>query len=321
MISIFYQILGLLHNKSIFLEKLITKIFKFILNSVYPLYYKVSGMNRGMGINTSKVRNEKIIISLTTFPSRIKKVWVCIESLLRQSEKPDMVILWLAKPQFPNGEKDLPKQLLLLKKRGLNIRFTEDDMRSHKKYYYVMKEYQDEIIITVDDDTFYPENLVGNLLKKSCENPNSIIANRAWPMAFNEADELYPCNEWRKFAVVDGIKKNHFVQVGVNGVLYPPRSIDGDIAFDKDLIRKLCPLADDLWLNAMATLNNKNVIEGIPYDRSVIFLEIFGTAKFGLTKVNVGRNKNQEQLEMLIKYFPKYLQTIKKKVALILNDL
>ncbi|CEG33843.1 hypothetical protein [Peribacillus simplex] len=315
MISLFYQILGILHSKSIFGEKVFTKIFKIVLNVIYPLYYKISGSYKRIGINTGEERKEKIIISLTTFPKRIGKVWICIESLLRQNKKPDMIILWLAKPQFPNGEKDLPKQLLHLKKRGLDIRFTGDDMRSHKKYYYVMKEYKDEVIITVDDDTFYPENLVKNLLKKHYENPNCVIANRAWPMAFNEDDELYPCSEWRKFAVVDGVRKNHFVQVGVDGVLYPPNSLNRELAFNKDMINKVCPLADDLWLNAMVTLNEGKVVEGVPYNKSIIFLEIFGTAQFGLTNENVRKNKNQEQLEDLILNYPEYLKMIKNEVC------
>ncbi|WP_051633850.1 hypothetical protein [Bacillus sp. UNC41MFS5] len=314
MISYIYKILGLFHSKSIFLEKIFTKIFKIFLNVFYPLYYKISGINKGLGINTNEVRKERIIISLTSFPNRIGKVWICLESLLRQSKKPDMIILWLAKPQFPNEEKDLPKQLLQLKKRGLDIRFTTDDMRSHKKYYYVMKEYIDDMIITVDDDTFYPENLLQNLLKKHYENPNCIIANRAWPMAFKENSELYPCSEWRKHAVINGPLNNHFVQVGVDGVLYPPNSLKRELAFNKGMIKKVCPLADDLWLNAMVTLNGRKVVEGVPFNKSIIFLEIFGTAQFGLTKVNVGKNKNQEQLENLILNYPEYLEMIKKEV-------
>lgn len=79
---------------------------------------------------TVKKREQKIIVSLTSFPKRIDTLWITIETLLRQSMKPDEIILWLAEEQF-NGIDSLPKALLEQQKRGLTIRFC-DDLRSHK---------------------------------------------------------------------------------------------------------------------------------------------------------------------------------------------
>ena len=64
-----------------------------------------------------------------------------IETILSQSIKPDKVILYLSKVQFPRLEDDLPDSLLHMKASGLDIRFVEGDIRSHKKYYYVMQAY------------------------------------------------------------------------------------------------------------------------------------------------------------------------------------
>lgn len=50
-------------------------------------------------------RNEKIIVSLTSFPGRIHLVHKTIQTILLQSVKPDLIELWLAKEQFPNLEK------------------------------------------------------------------------------------------------------------------------------------------------------------------------------------------------------------------------
>lgn len=55
-----------------------------------------------------------------------------IETILSQSIKPDKVILYLSKVQFPRLEEDLPDSLLNMKARGLDIRFVEGDIRSHK---------------------------------------------------------------------------------------------------------------------------------------------------------------------------------------------
>ena len=99
-------------------------------NLFIPKYYKKMQSKRGYKETKNKPR---IIISLTSFPKRIDIVWITIESILRQSQKPDEIILWLAEEQF-QGIDSLPKSLLELMERGLTIRFC-DDLRSHKKYY------------------------------------------------------------------------------------------------------------------------------------------------------------------------------------------
>lgn len=126
-----------------------------------------------------KKRKEKkrIIISLTSYPKRIGDVWITIETLLRQTVKPDMIILWLADTQF-NGIESLPKKLIDLQKSGLTIRFCKD-LKSHKKYFYTMQEYPEDLIILVDDDMFYPYDMIEKLLKLHYEYPQDICTMTA----------------------------------------------------------------------------------------------------------------------------------------------
>src|SRR5699024_12638905 len=65
--------------------------------------------------------------------------------LLRQTYPPDKIILWLAKEQF-EGRNTLPNNLLDLEKRGLEIVFCDEDLRSHKKYYYAIKKFSKDIL-------------------------------------------------------------------------------------------------------------------------------------------------------------------------------
>ena len=62
------------------------------------------------GLNTEP-RSHELIVSLTSYPARINELYACVFSLLEQSVKADRVILYLAKPQFPGLEKDLPEAL------------------------------------------------------------------------------------------------------------------------------------------------------------------------------------------------------------------
>ena len=46
----------------------------------------------------------------------------------------------------------------------MKIEFKDEDLRSHKKYYYTIKEYPDDIMITVDDDIFYRSDMIAKLM-------------------------------------------------------------------------------------------------------------------------------------------------------------
>lgn len=54
----------------------------------------------------------KVIVSLTSYPPRIKTVDQVIRSLLAQTVKPWKIILWLANKEFSEGETSLPAGLV-----------------------------------------------------------------------------------------------------------------------------------------------------------------------------------------------------------------
>ena len=101
----------------VFLSHIWAKYFKPL-----PVYCRItweSGLNR-------ETRNVEVIVSLTSYPARISTVHMTVLTLLNQKIKPDKIILWLAKEQFPSGMNALPKQLLALMDVGLTIKWTHD---------------------------------------------------------------------------------------------------------------------------------------------------------------------------------------------------
>ena len=77
--------------------------------------------------------------------------------------KPDKILLWLAEEQFPGREADLPNNLV---KDAVEDKFELrwcDDIGSHKKYFYAMQEFPDDIIVTVDDDMYYDTDMIRRL--------------------------------------------------------------------------------------------------------------------------------------------------------------
>ena len=148
------------------------RIRKKLSNKVIEINLKESG------INNTNPRTPKIILSLTTFPDRINSVSKTIKTLLNQTLKPDKVILWLASEQFPKKEQELPKDLLELKNFGLDIKWCED-IKSYKKLIPSLIEFPNDIIITFDDDIYYPFDTVEKLYNSYLKNPDCIHTNRA----------------------------------------------------------------------------------------------------------------------------------------------
>ena len=87
-------------------------------------------------VNTVQ-REQKIIVSLTSFPARFEKLHLVIRSLLVQTMPPDVIVLYL---DYDDVDA-LPNSLKELEKYGLQIEWRPGRMKPHKKYYYAIKEF------------------------------------------------------------------------------------------------------------------------------------------------------------------------------------
>jgi len=306
MIKISYKILSGLHLKHSKIEGIAKKMVKLVLNLILPLVYVFPNQKACLDS-----KQEKIIISLTSFPGRIDKVWLCIETLLRQETKPDKLILWLSRDQFVKENKAVPRKLLRLVNRGLEVRFCDGDLQSHKKYYYALKEYPNSTIVTVDDDVFYPSDFISKLLDKHTKYPEDIISNKILPISFDDEGKILKYSNWKQSALNNPKIFNHFVQIGINGVLYPPNCLDTEV-FNIENIQLCCPKADDLWLNGMAVLKGTNVREGTESEKSINYIDILGTKKYGLFNHNLNGG-NDDQLKKLLEIYPEIKKRIEQK--------
>lgn len=283
------NILYYLYSLNVGKKSIFSKIFRFTLKYFYnfssPFFYtfKKKDLNN-VGNN--------IVISLTTFPDRIGKTWLVVESLLNQDYKPSKIVLTLSLKQF-SGIEVLPKKLLEQQKRGLEILWTDDDIRSHKKYYYVMKKYPKHIVVTVDDDFLYSKGMLGVLVKFSEQYPDCVITN----LAAQKNGNNY--KNWKNLLFSRVEPSEEIMQYGGSGVLYPPGILHCD-AFDKDKILQLCPLADDIWLNYMTILNEKKIVKT---DYKYYLMPLSFKSKVALKNINVGEDMNTQQIKNLNNYY------------------
>lgn len=209
----------------------------------------------------------KIIVSLTSYPDRIRTLSRVIKTLMVQTRRPDLIILWLAEEQFANRDEDLPGDLIELTNYGLTIRWCKD-LKPHKKYFYVMQEYPEDIVITVDDDVYYSPRMISVLMDEYDKHRNSVICIRANRIAKPEQGKFDYTEFETYYRGLCGIELTDILPTGVGGVLYPPHSIPKD-AFDEDLIRKLCLYQDDIWLKTWSVINgftNVIAVEELPLD-------------------------------------------------------
>jgi hypothetical protein len=277
-------------------NRLAAKVLKRILDRTVPNYFLKTQKDFPSGINRNP-RDKKVVISFTSFPGRIDDVWIVVECLFRQSYQADKIILWLSQAQFQGVE--LPKRLLDQRSRGLEIRFVEDDLRSHKKYIYALSEFRDDFIITVDDDLYYDENLISNLILLKEKYPNCIPTNRAHAIQFKSNSELQPYSLWlhNSFEEKPSLL---LTPTGGFGTLYQLNQLN-ETYNDKSLIMKLAPHADDLWLKIQTLLRNTPVVTNRKYNKDPITIKSSQLEK--LVSINVVDGGNDIQFKKILEHF------------------
>lgn len=244
----------------------------------------------------------RIIVSLTSYPKRIKTVSLVIRTLLIQTRRPDRILLWLSEEEFP--EKNLPEELLELRGYGLEIRWVADDLKSHKKYYYALREFPNDLVITVDDDMYYHPELVETLYGSFLRHPESISCTLV-NLIGTEKGKLLPYGRWKKdYASVEDREMMDLLPVGAGGVLYPPGCICLERLCDVDSIKRYCPCQDDIWLKVNEALD---LVPAVLVKDSTKFrlLPISGTQDSGLFQ-GINRTGNDTALEGLSEYLSGY---------------
>lgn len=194
------------------------------------------------------------VVSLTTYPARVGNVWRVIEMAANQRgiKEKYAICLYLIKSEFEGI--DLPAKIKELQARGLTVKFNEENLKCHNKYFYAFKDYPEKTVITIDDDLQYNHHTISGLIKKNKEYPKCIIYNRGNRILKNE-----PYNNW-PFVENLTCPQHDVFPTGVGGVLYPPHCCNRFVT-DMEVIKKTCLRADDLWLNFMSRLNHNKVVQ------------------------------------------------------------
>ena len=253
-----------------------------------------------------EARNPRLIVSLTSFPSRMNTIKYAIFSLFNQSLKPDKIVLWLARSQFLNGEADIPIDVLKFVDYGLEIKWCED-IKSFKKLIPSLREFPEDLIVTFDDDIYFESDVLEKLYKSYLKYPNCISVYRSRKISFNKNNSLKNYQQWELSKTE---QKPSFLNFSTNGAgsLFPPHSLDDEI-FNMDLAMQLTPTGDDIWFWAMAVKKGTKIklVPDNNFDAYYIAPEVeiglLDDSKNTLWKLNA-RGLNDVHMDNVLTRFP-----------------
>lgn len=208
-----------------------------------------------------KPKKGRIIISMTTSPKRIQKIYECIHSLENQTTKPDLYFINLPNIFKRDGStfSDIPEFLI---KDNIILNFCEDLGPATKIVPTCKSDIvtEDDIIFSVDDDIKYPDKIIQLYLKYHSLYPNYVLSG--WSSFRKKPDKIHD------------ILYEIFMLEGFSCVLYKKSFLEDipDKIFDKNKVPIYHYLSDDLVLsNYLASKeigilgfsNNHSIIKAI----------------------------------------------------------
>lgn len=220
------------------------------------------------------MENKKIIVSLTTIPSRLNLIIPVINSIINQTLPPDEIVLVLPQKSFREAKDDNsdPYDFTVaidrcIKENNITL------LRPEKDYGPIMKilpailrekeNKTDNIIISIDDDKVYFNNTIEDLV--NCyKRTNSVCARKGSILLFNTDDidnlsrQHISENPLRSADYNETDKQINFIY-GTGGVLYCPSFFNDNILEEVEKIEKLHKEAlfvDDVFLSVLLMKNN-----------------------------------------------------------------
>lgn len=189
----------------------------------------------------------RLIVSLTSYPARFSTLHLTIKSLLDQTVKPDGIVLWVDHAALAL----LPQAVTDLEGPDFSVRPT-DDLRSFTKIIPSLIAYPDAFIVVADDDTYYRDHWLKELVDACDADHPTIVYHRGHRLTYLPDGSLAPYRSWQRNVRDDRSLLPHIdvLPTGVGGVLYPPGSLPRQ-TIDVPLFRQLSETCDDSWLYFM----------------------------------------------------------------------
>ena len=249
-------------------------------------------------------RKQLVIVSMTTIPKRKKRLMDNLPAILHQSLKYDKLIINVD-DNLSDEDYQWYEDLKQYDSR-IEINKAEAKWRSCNKLLPTLKKYPHDIVITLDDDVFYPKDTIKCLLEEHMKHPQCIIAHEVNPITINNNFISYVNGYDVKLMQVEWGKYLS------NCCLFPPYSFDDDL-FDYDKMMQCTNgTHDELWFWVQSTLHGVQCV-GLNYVRSFApeMLEPYSNDEYCLSAFN----NTQEKIDCyMIKINEMYGKRLKENI-------
>lgn len=228
-----------------------------------------------------------VVISLTTTHNRINTLYKTIDTIVNGTKLPEKIILYISKDKYllDDGITNIPENLNKFDSI-LEIKWVKN-IGPHRKYYYSFNDYRHNLILTIDDDMYYPSNFLEVMYNSYLENSNYIIGGHG--KIINEGHYT----KWTKPEI--GYHKYNYIFCGNPGTLFNTNLIPReqyDNMLDLKLIMKLSPSSSEMWLNGFFRYFNIKIymIDKSKFNSSFPFKTIENSQNNSLMKYHKTNN-------------------------------
>lgn len=237
----------------------------------------------------------RLIVSMTSYPPRYPWLYRTLLSLLDQTVRPDHILLWVAHGDFEK----LPDEVLALQSDRLVIQ-TCDDLRNFKRLVPALDRYPGSFITFADDDMYYPDTWLEGLVTAYDPADPTVVCYRGSRIEYSADGKLASYRTWRDARDKKSeLPSTDLLPVNQTGVLYPPGSLPPH-AGDYELIQKLSPTSDEVWLFFMWRFAGWRV-RRVPGDLPP-FAEWPGSQQEALWRMHRG-GKKDEHFQAMAEYY------------------
>ena len=139
----------------------------------------------------------------------------------------------------------------------LELIVTRFNLRSHKKYFEVMKKYRDYAIITIDDDIIYTNDLIESLYNSYLKNPNCIHARCVHKISIKN-NKILPYDKWLKEYTFEINPSFNLFPVSKGGILFPPNILNISDENLKEISKFLA--SEEIYIKYLSRKRNIKIV-------------------------------------------------------------
>lgn len=198
------------------------------------------------------MNNIDVIISLTSHTQQRLELlpFYLFNSIIKYNYENVKIVLTLYKDDIQYIP---PKLQELIDLELIELIVADKNLGPHLKYFYAMKKYRDLPVITIDDDSIYPKQMIPDFIKNSKKYPNTIICRSARIIDCSKTyNKWFECNTGVEKVKWNGCYDEVRMDLnpeGYGGIFYPANILDISDKMLPEIKDTFC--TDDIYLTAI----------------------------------------------------------------------